>query len=81
MQDVIYLKMTQFEKKLGTFIDRMAAEQAGGDEVWWYVTRFPHHPEITLSIDDQEIELKTDEKNVEFYRENMMEGISRRPAV
>jgi hypothetical protein len=44
------------EKNLGTFVDRMAAEQAGGDEVWWYVTRFPHHPEITLSIDDPEIE-------------------------
>ncbi len=34
-----------------------------------------------IRIDDQEIELKTDETNVEFYRENMMEGISRRPAV
>lgn len=44
------------EKNLGVFADRMAAEQAGGDEVWWYVTRFPHHPEITLSIDDPEIE-------------------------
>ena len=44
------------EKNLGVFSDRMAAEQAGGDEVWWYVTRFPHHPEITLSIDDPEIE-------------------------
>ena len=44
------------EKNLGTFADRMAAEQAGGDEVWWYVTRFPHHPEITLSISDPEVE-------------------------
>ncbi|MBO5076227.1 MAG: DUF4091 domain-containing protein [Clostridia bacterium] len=44
------------EKNLGTFVDRMAAEQAGGDEVWWYVTRFPHHPEITLSISDPEVE-------------------------
>ena len=34
-----------------------------------------------IRIDDQETELKTDEKNVEFFRENMMEGISRRPAV
>ncbi|MBO4261092.1 MAG: DUF4091 domain-containing protein, partial [Clostridia bacterium] len=39
-----------------TFKDRMAAQQADGDEVWWYVTRFPHHPEITLSISDSEIE-------------------------
>lgn len=44
------------EKNLGTFAERMATEQAGGDEVWWYVTRFPHHPEITLSISDPEIE-------------------------
>ena len=41
------------EKALGVFKDRMAAEQAGGDEVWWYVTRFPHDPEITLSINDE----------------------------
>ena len=46
---------SQLEKNLGSFKDRMAAEQAGGDEVWWYVTRFPHNPEITLSIDDQEV--------------------------
>ena len=44
------------EKNLGSFKSRMEKEQAGGDEVWWYVTRFPHHPEITLSIDDSEIE-------------------------
>ena len=44
------------EKNLGSFKSRMAKEQAGGDEVWWYVTRFPHHPEITLSIDDHEVE-------------------------
>ena len=45
----------KLEANLGTFKDRMAAEQAQGDEVWWYVTRFPHNPEITLSIDDQEV--------------------------
>ena len=44
------------EKKLGTFPDRMAKEQAEGDEVWWYVTRFPHTPEITLSIGDPEVD-------------------------
>ncbi|MBP5311970.1 MAG: DUF4091 domain-containing protein [Clostridia bacterium] len=53
--------MTQYytsilERNLGTFQDRMAAAQDEGDEVWWYVTRFPHHPEITLSISDSEIE-------------------------
>ena len=44
------------EKNLGTFISRMKKEQEEGDEVWWYTTRFPHHPEITLSIDDNEVE-------------------------
>ncbi|MCQ2429476.1 MAG: DUF4091 domain-containing protein [Clostridia bacterium] len=43
------------EKKLGTFPDRMAAEQAGGDEVWWYVTRFPQVPEITLTMNTASI--------------------------
>ena len=33
----------------------MAAEQAGGDEVWWYVTRYPHNPEITFSINDESV--------------------------
>ncbi len=41
--------------KFGEFKDRMAAEKAGGDEVWWYVTRFPHNPEIALSINDEAV--------------------------
>ena len=32
-----------------------ATEKAGGDEVWWYVTRFPHDPEITFSINDESV--------------------------
>ena len=44
------------EKKFGTFAERMAKEQAEGDEVWWYVTRFPHTPEIALSMDDPEVD-------------------------
>ena len=44
------------ENKFGTFPERMAKEQAEGDEVWWYVTRFPHTPEIALSIDDPEVD-------------------------
>ena len=43
------------EDKYGVFIDRMAEQQAGGDEVWWYVTRFPHNPEITFSINDESV--------------------------
>lgn len=39
------------EKNLGTFAERMAAEQKAGDEVFWYVTRFPESPEITISLD------------------------------
>ena len=34
----------------------------------------------TIRIDDQEITLISDENNVEFYRQNQMEGISRRSA-
>ncbi|MCR4685681.1 MAG: FapA family protein [Lachnospiraceae bacterium] len=34
-----------------------------------------------IRIDDQELELKSNENNVEFFREPMTEGISRRPAV
>ena len=44
-----------FETKFGVFKDRMAAQQAGGDEVWWYITRYPHNPEITLSINDESV--------------------------
>ena len=43
------------ENKYGVFTERMAAEQAGGDEVWWYVTRYPHNPEITFSINDESV--------------------------
>ncbi|MBO4261153.1 MAG: DUF4091 domain-containing protein, partial [Clostridia bacterium] len=46
---------TSMEKKFGTFKDRMAAAKEKGDEVWWYITRFPHNPEITLSICDESI--------------------------
>lgn len=43
------------ENKYGVFADRMAKEQEDGDEVWWYVTRFPHNPEITFSINDESV--------------------------
>ncbi|MBQ1847434.1 MAG: DUF4091 domain-containing protein [Clostridia bacterium] len=43
------------ESKLGTFPERMAKEQAEGDEVWWYVTRFPQDPELSMSISDPEV--------------------------
>ena len=43
------------ENKYGLFADRMTEQQAGGDEVWWYVTRYPHNPEITFSINDESV--------------------------
>ncbi len=43
------------ETVLGTFTDRMLAAQAEGDEVWWYVTRRPQEPEITLGMDTSSI--------------------------
>ncbi len=44
------------EENLGTFPERMASEQEKGNEVWWYVTRYPHYPEITLSISDPAVD-------------------------
>ncbi|MBR6934437.1 MAG: DUF4091 domain-containing protein [Clostridia bacterium] len=41
------------EKNLGTFPERMAKHQSEGDDVWWYVTRYPQSPEITVSIETQ----------------------------
>ena len=47
------------EQKLGSFRDRMWEEQEGGDELWWYVTRRPSQPEITLIIDTDAVNLRT----------------------
>ena len=47
------------EQKLGSFRDRMWAEQAGGDEAWWYVTRRPCDPEITLIINTEAVNVRT----------------------
>ena len=47
------------EQKLGSFRDRMWAEQEGGDEAWWYVTRRPCDPEITLIINDDAVNIRT----------------------
>ena len=49
---------SKIEKNLGTFPERMAKEQAGGDDVWWYVTRYPQSPEITVSIETQAVRLR-----------------------
>ncbi len=47
------------EQKLGSFRDRMWAEQEGGDEIWWYVTRKPQDPEITLTVNTDAINVRT----------------------
>ena len=54
--ELTYRCVRTTETKYGTFPERMAKEQAEGDEVWWYVTRFPHTPEIALSMDDPEVD-------------------------
>ncbi|MBP5206992.1 MAG: DUF4091 domain-containing protein [Clostridia bacterium] len=46
---------TKTERNYGTFPERMAQRQAEGNEVWWYVTRFPQTPEIALSMSDPEV--------------------------
>ncbi len=50
-----YRSSAGIEKNLGSFTDRMLAAQEEGDEVWWYVTRRPQEPEITLGMDTASI--------------------------
>ena len=47
------------EVKLGSFRDRMWKEQENGDELWWYVTRRPADPEITLTINTDAVNVRT----------------------
>ena len=47
------------DAKLGSYRDRMWADQAEGKEAWWYVTRFPHDPEITLTINTDAVNYRT----------------------
>lgn len=48
----------KLEENLGTFPERMAKHQAEGDEVWWYVTRRPSYPEITLTIETKAVKYR-----------------------
>ena len=50
-----YWMTPMLEKNLGTFAERMYAEQAEGDELWWYVTRRPESPEITLLMETEAV--------------------------
>ncbi len=54
-RSLAYRMSAGIEKNLGTFGDRMAKEQAEGDELWWYVTRRPENPEITLLMDTESV--------------------------
>lgn len=50
-----YWMTPKLEANLGTFAERMAKEQAEGDELWWYVTRRPENPEITLLMETEAV--------------------------
>ena len=54
-EKLTYWNTPMLEHNLGTFADRMKAEKEGGDELWWYVTRAPESPEITLLMETQAV--------------------------
>lgn len=56
------------ENNLGTFAERMAKQQAEGDEVWWYVTRFPQYPEITITTDTAAVDCR-----ILFWQQKMFD--------
>ena len=54
-----YRNSPAVDAKLGSYRDRMWEAQKEGDEAWWYVTRFPHDPEITLTINTDAVNYRT----------------------
>ncbi len=54
-KSLTYWMTPKLEANLGTFAERMYAEQAEGDELWWYVTRRPESPEITLLMETEAV--------------------------
>ena len=54
-RSLTYWMTPMLEANLGTFAERMYAEQDEGDELWWYVTRRPESPEITLLMETEAI--------------------------
>ena len=58
-KSLTYRNSPSVDAKLGSFRDRMWQEQSEGDEAWWYVTRFPHDPEITLTINTDAVNYRT----------------------
>ena len=58
-RNLTYKLTTRLEHNLGTFAERMAAEKLGGDETWWYVTRNPNNPELTVLIGQDAVSYRT----------------------
>ena len=54
-KSLTYWMTPKLESNLGTFAERMYKEQAEGDELWWYVTRRPESPEITLLMETEAV--------------------------
>ena len=58
-RNLTYKLTTRLEHNLGTFAERMAAEKLGGDETWWYVTRKPSNPELTVLTGQDAVSYRT----------------------
>lgn len=58
-RSLTYRNSPAVDAKLGSFRDRMWQAQSEGEEAWWYVTRFPHDPEITLTINTDAVNYRT----------------------
>lgn len=58
-RNLTYQLTTRLEKNLGTFAERMEAQKAGGDETWWYVTRKPSNPELTVLTQQDAVSYRT----------------------
>ena len=58
-RNLTYKLTTRIEHNLGTFAERMAAEKLGGDETWWYVTRNPNNPELTVLTQQDAVSYRT----------------------
>ena len=58
-RNLTYKFTTRLEHYLGTFEERMAAEKLGGDETWWYVTRMPSDPELTVLTQQDAVSYRT----------------------
>lgn len=58
-RNLTYKLTTRLEHNLGTFAERMEAQKLGGDETWWYVTRNPNNPELTVLTGQDAVSYRT----------------------